>query len=183
MKILINYDFFNAIRDVNEAFTPFKVIRNNKKRWVLFNIPALTWLEYIAVRDQIFRYLPLAFCIHFTTILGLELMEYKIVGDKYKEKAVENLKFLVPKLETLNVSTSFELLKKSTCYHKVCNLKLNNRKLPQLIESKYILVPSYDYKGDIVDKSILQRHVIGQNKYELTTGEPEKVLKLVYNNA
>ena len=30
MNIIINYDFFNAIRNVNEVFTGFKVIRNNK---------------------------------------------------------------------------------------------------------------------------------------------------------
>ena len=32
MNIVINYDFFNAVKDGNEGFTPFKVIRNCKSK-------------------------------------------------------------------------------------------------------------------------------------------------------
>ena len=31
MKLLINYDFFNAIRNVNEPLTPMKIVRNEIK--------------------------------------------------------------------------------------------------------------------------------------------------------
>ena len=119
MNLKINYDFFNAICDINEDFTPFKVIRNNKKRWVLVNIPLLTSLEYLAVKDKILRYLPLAFCIHFAIIFSLEAIEYKLEGDKYKEKAKDNLRYIVPELETIKISTSMELLKEAKCYKKI----------------------------------------------------------------
>ena len=35
MKLVINYDFFNAIKDVNEPYGVLKVIRNNKDRYML----------------------------------------------------------------------------------------------------------------------------------------------------
>lgn len=30
MKLIINYDLIDAIRNVNEPLTPFKVVRNHK---------------------------------------------------------------------------------------------------------------------------------------------------------
>ena len=31
MKLVINYDFFNAVRNVNEPLTPMKIVRNDEK--------------------------------------------------------------------------------------------------------------------------------------------------------
>ncbi len=36
MKLVINYDFFNAIRDVNEPLTPMKIVRTHKITYVSF---------------------------------------------------------------------------------------------------------------------------------------------------
>ena len=35
MKLLINYDFFNAVRNGNENTHPLKVIRNEKKKYAI----------------------------------------------------------------------------------------------------------------------------------------------------
>ena len=114
--------------------------------------------------------------------LGFELGLYKMIGDHYKEDSSNNLKRLVSILKELNVDTTYELLKKSECYHKIYNLKLNEKKIPQIIESKYILLPSYDYKGDITNTSLLQEHVVGSKTYVLSLGKPsKKVVKFAYS--
>ena len=181
MNIMINYDFFNAIKDVNSILTPTKIVRNNIGKWLKFNIPVITSLEYVIVKEDILKYLPSAIAIHFFIVFQMELAQYKLLGDIYKERADIRLKVLVSQFENLNLETSYELIKESKCYHKIKNFKLNDKKIPQLIESKYILVPNYDYKGDIVETSVLQEHVIGSNNYILSIGEPEKVLKLAYS--
>ncbi len=181
MNLMINYDFFNAIKDVNENLTPNKIVRNNISKWLKFNIPLLTSLEYVIAKEDFLKYLPSAIAIHFFIIFQMELVQYKILGDVYKDTADVRLKILASQLENLNLETSYELIKESKCYHKIRNLKFNDKKIPQITESKYILVPNYNYKGDVVETSVLQEHVIGSNNYILSIGEPEKVLKLVYS--
>ena len=102
----------------------------------------------------------------------------KYDNDIYREKAIKRLKALVPLLERINVNTNYNLLLESYCYSKVTNFKLNDNKLPLLVESKYILVPSFDYNGSLIDTSILQEHVLGSDRYTLSKGNPAKVLKL-----
>ena len=51
MKLVINYDFFNAIKDVNEGFTPMKIVRNNKKVLVIYSFPIWFILDYSAFRN------------------------------------------------------------------------------------------------------------------------------------
>ena len=180
MKILINYDFINAIKNVNENYSPFKVIRNNKAQWVKFNLPMLAAIEYIAFREEFFKYFPSAVFIHAFLLSGIDLVEYAIIGDKYKMISKIDLINLISKLKSLNVFTSYELLKKTECYNHITNFRLNENKIPQLIDSKYALVPSYNTNGEIIDTSILQEHIIGSNEYELSIGVPKKVLKPVY---
>ena len=181
MNLVINYDFFNAIKDVNEGFTPMKVVRNNIGSWFKFNLPMITTLEYAIARENFFRYMPQAIAVHLFLIFNTELILYKTLGDLYKDKADMRLKSLVCMLDKVNIETTYELLKKSDCYHKVKNFKLNEKKIPQIVESKYVLVPNYDYKGDVIETSILQEHVIGSNQYILSIGSPKKALKLAYS--
>lgn len=180
MNLVINYDFINAVLNVNENFTVKKLVRNNKDHWIMFNIPIVSVIEYFIAGNQFFNYMPLATAVHFFIIFQFELIEYGIFGDKYKDTSKERLMLLTSLLKDLDINTSYELLKDSKCYHKVRNIKIHN-KCPQIIDSKYILVPNYDYKGDIVETSILQEHVLGTKTYTLSIGEPQKELKLVYS--
>ena len=34
MKVITNFDFYNAVKDVNESLLPVKVIRNNQKTYI-----------------------------------------------------------------------------------------------------------------------------------------------------
>ena len=181
MKLIINYDFFNAVRDVNEGFTPFKIIRNKKNKWIKCNIPILTFLYYLGLGNNFLKHLPSGLCLYYTLEFGMEFVQYKLVGDIYKNEAIDKLRQLSYNFQNLNINTSYDLIKKSTCYSVVHNLQLNKNKIPQIVESKYILVPYYNMHNNIKDASILQEHVIGSSTYILSCATPKKEHKLVYN--
>ena len=182
MNIIIDYDFLNAVCDIKEGFTPIKVYRNNKSTWLKFNIPVLVLFEYLIVKSDILKYLPSAIITHFIFVFLIELMTYKGIGDHYKTLSLERLLRLIPRLEQAEILTSLALIKSSKCYNKVYNLHLNTKKLPEILESKYILVPTYEKDGTIKDTSILQEHVVGSKVYKLSLGKPVKELKVAYVN-
>ncbi len=180
MRIVINYDFFNAIKDVNEDFNVFKVIRNNKNQWIKFDIPVLTAFEYAVNNNDFGKHMSMALCVYFPVVFSLELINYKLLGDVYKDRASERLKTLIPYLNDCNVNTDYDLIRKSQLNSKIYNIRLNAKKIPYILESKYLLVPSYDYKKDIIDTPVLQEHVVGSKLYTLSTGSKQKKLQLVY---
>jgi len=53
------------------------------------------------------------------------------------------------------------------------------KKIPDVLQNKYILIPT----SDKTEVSLLQEHIIGEKKYYLSIGEPEKVFKLAFNRA
>ena len=102
-------------------------------------------------------------------------------GDRYAIDATSRLNTLVSQLNDLNVNTDYDLLLQSEHYETKYKIKLNEKKLPYLLESKYIMVPTYSYSGEIKDTSILQEHVVGSKEYVLSLGSPQKKLKLAYS--
>lgn len=178
MNLIINYDFFNAVKDENEGFTPFKVIRNCKSKWVKINLPLLTLAELFTFHENFLKYMPAAIMIQMGLVFGCNLAGYLTLGDVYKEESSKRLRMLVSQLKSIDVDTSFDLLKESSCENRIYNLKIN-KKIPQLIEYKYILVPTYNYQGDIVDTSIMQEHVVGSSSYILSRGSLKKELKQI----
>ncbi len=49
------------------------------------------------------------------------------------------------------------------------------------MEKKYILVPTYDYLGEIQSTSILQEHVVGSKIYVLSLGSEAKEYRFAYS--
>ena len=180
MNLIINYDFFNAICDVNSGFTISKVFRNNKRDYLKYNIPIMTILEILIYKRDFIRHLPADLMLHFGIVLSMELIKYKILGDNYKEISQERLRELVILLEKIDVKTNYDLLKKSVIDCKIHNLVFNDNKIPSLVESKYILVPSFNSKNEICDTPIMQEHVIGSKVYTLRIAKPKKGFKLVH---
>ena len=182
MNLVINYDFFNAIKDVNEPLSPFKVIRNNKRFNTMVALPCfiiMNTLQYKGDLEKIFLTLP----INFGVITLLETFHNLLLHkDEYKEVAIIRLKKMVKEFNDLNIDTNYDLLLKSELYQKKYHLWLNDDKLPVILESKYILMPTYNFNGNIKDTSVLQQHVIGSKKYVLSLGTYQKEHKLVYNN-
>ncbi len=181
MNIVINYDFIKAIKDANDGFTLQKIVRNNKNIWLSINLPLISLMEYLINKDEVMKYLPRDLLLNMLICLEIDLFTYLINGDRYKKRADNRLDYLTSMLEELNIKTSPNLLKKSVCYHTINNLKINENRLPQIIESKYILVPCYDYKNDIKETSLVQEHTVGSKKYILSIGSINKVLNKSYS--
>ena len=77
-------------------------------------------------------------------------------------------------LNDLNVKTDYELLLESELYKKEYKIQVNEKKLPYIAESKYIMVPTHSFNGNMTETSILQEHVVGSKKYVLSLGSPKK---------
>jgi hypothetical protein len=179
MKILINYDLINALRNVNEPLSPFKVLRNEKYSYLKCYIPLYLGIDsIISPPSNIMSilFLQMAYAISFDCVLA------NLQHDHYKGDSKDNLLRLSNQLNDLNVKTNYELLSKSNYDGKVINLEFNKNKIPSLVETKYILVPSYDYKGDIKDTRITQEHELGTHEYVLSLGSKQKKYKVAYAN-
>jgi len=180
MKIVINYDFFDKILDARENINILKVVRNNKKSYIYYYLPAFLTVNMLMNED--IKTALLALPMEYLTVVTLDLIEQKMAKkDNYKEKAIIKLKSLVSKLQDLGVETDYDLLLQSKLYERVNNLYLNENKLPEIMTSKYILVPSYNHSRDIKNTSILQEHIIGSSDYVLSIGTKAKEYKLVYS--
>ena len=180
MKILVDYDLINSIKNVNEPMSPYKIIRNRKADWAKFNLPLYTAVD-IALNN--IEKVPLILAFQFGLLITAEMIvRIPLRLDEFKTKSDQDLKTLVTKLQDLNVETNYEMLKKSELDDKTYKFRLNESKLPELVETKYILVPSYNYQGNIKSTSIQQDHVVGSKTYVLSIGSKQKQKQLAYVN-
>ncbi len=181
MKLIINYDFFDAILNVKEDFTPMKIVRNNKRIIAYWYFPVLTIFDYIYNKNMLIVFSELV--VQFGLFIGSILFFNLLIGiDDYKNKSIEDLKTLTIKLKDLYIKTDYDLLLSSELINKKYKVNINKDSLFEIMESKYVLVPTYDFNGNVKDTSILQEHIIGTNKYILSIGSPKKELKLAYSS-
>ena len=182
MKLVINFDFINAVLDVNQKFGPFKIIRNNKKRWFMVNFPFYMIIDCVVLKKASSVYTALSF--QFFLLIIKELMIKSIIGkDIYKEESIKKLKILSSSLKKLNINTDYDLLLSSTLYSRKYKINFNKDEIPNILESKYILVPTNDFNNSVKEVSILQEHNVGSNTYVLSIGSPKKEFSLVYQNS
>ena len=178
MKLVINYDLIDAIRNVMEPYGALKVIRNNRDAYY-------KWLSFWTVLDASvckgnFDYAVMMLGVQASLLLGSDILSDRLTGiDTYATMSTHNLRKLATDLRNLHVMTTYDLLLQSSLYHKKCKITFNESKLPFLKEEKYILVPSYSYSGEVRDTSILQEHEFGTKEYILSTGEYKKEYKKV----
>ncbi len=187
MKLLINYDFFNAVRNVNEKTNPLKVIRNEKNRYVFVFPFYLSTVLIIGQNQKLdLNDIMIPILRGYGTLLSLdfifELMAQKLSPSKldlYGEKASQRLKELAKLLKDINVNTNYDKLLASELYYKTCNIEYNEGKLPDIVSKKYIYVPSYGFDGEEKTTSILQEHIIGTKEYILSQDEPDREYRRV----
>lgn len=177
MNLSVYFDVYNAIKDVQEEFTVSKVLRNNKR--LIFLLTLISSNFAIIYRDKFFRIMVAQAIILLTDVVIINGVAYKLNGDAYKEEAEKRLSALASILDRMNISTTNELIKESNCYHRAYNIKFNKKLIPQIIESKYILVPTNNNMGDV---SILQEHVVGSQEYVLSLGSSKKALQPVFSH-
>lgn len=183
MKLVINYDLIDAIRNVNEPLTPFKVVRNRKNNFLTY-LSILTLINFCQGSSVLETIEKLG--MYFGTVISADILiamsKSTTSVDFFADESSKNLKRLVGELEALNISTSYDLLLKSEIYDKKYKVEMNKEQLPHIAEKKYILVPSYTYNGDIKDTSVLQEHIVGSKQYVLSLGSLKKVFKPSYSS-
>ena len=178
-KIIINYDLFDAILNVNGEMTPLKIIRNNKKVIAFWYLPVLTVLNLSASKNLLKTFEML--CMEFGMLIGSALFYNLVIGiDDYKNQSIEDLKTLVYKLKEMYVNTDYELLTQSKLIRRNYQVKYSKENFLAILESKYFLVPTYDFNNNVKNTGILQEHLIGTNEYVLSLGSPKKELKLAH---
>lgn len=181
MKIVINYDLFDAILNSREEVNAFKIIRNNKEK-LSFYLPI-----WYAVDLYINKNIPEAlFLLLIQTVfyVGTDIITAKATRtDIYKDKSERKLKELIPQLQDLNISTDLELLSQSELYEKKRRIELNEKHLPQIVQEKYILVKEHSFNNSIKETSIKQEHILGTDDYVISLGSPKKAYKLAIAGA
>ena len=191
MKILINYDFVEALRDVNEPFGPMKIMRNDIYKHLKIDYPFWLLLDTIYLtssQSQDIKVIPgmIATQIILCESLHIALPYASYKKDKkdiYKIESEERLKKLVRSFNDNYISTDYDLLLKSEYYEHITKLEINENKLPFINSKKYILVPTYTCSGIIEETSIEQEHILGTKEYSLSIGTPSKVRKLVLSRS
>ena len=187
MKLLINYDFFNAIRNVNEKTNLLKVIRNEKGKYAVM-FPIYLSIPLIAMQNGKItpRDIALPIIRGYTTLISLDfffewiIQKYDISNmDLYGQKSSRRLKELAVLLSTINVNTNYDMLLASELYYKKTSIEPSEGTFPVLKSEKYIYVPSYGFDGEEKTTSILQEHVVGTREYELSVEEPDRQFRRV----
>lgn len=185
MKIIINYDFVEALKDANQPYGTMKILRNNIYNHLKINFPVMlvTSIGLNATPERMAN-IPYVFVGSAIIFEGTQLLanyvSYKITNnDIYKLAAEIRLLKLSANLINNNISTDYNLLLQSEYYDHITKLSLDDKKTPIITSKKYILVPTYTYSGDIEDTSIEQEHVLGTKDYVLSVGTPRRVRKLV----
>lgn len=179
MKLVINYDLMSRVKDAREKLGPLKIIRNRKVQYLSFNLPLWASLNYIFGHDFISNIYTLF--LQYGIVIGTELIAQKMVGDAWMQRAVRSLIMLVPQLQSLCVHTDYYKLLEAETYKTKYKIKLNEKKLPQVLQSKYIMVPTYGFDGNETETSVLQEHVMGSRDYILSIGSPQKKKSLVFS--
>lgn len=185
MKLVINYDFFNAVRNVNEPLTPMKIVRNHKIKYSMLT-PAWLILGSLEGYGQEYLIQKLVFLYGFymATDCMFDILTKKKLDniDIYAYRASLELKKLPNMLGDINVKTTYDMLLRSELYKKQYKIERSKDKSIALTEKKYIYVPSYGFDGQEKETSILQEHDIGSVIYTLSVGEPEKQYRRVLVN-
>ncbi len=186
MKLSINYDFWNALRNVREPLTPMKVERNNRVLTLSY-IP-MTLFAYQFTQYSTLEVFPIV-GVNYLFIIGtvycideifkrLNLKERDGM-DNYAFASYQKLKTLPSQLKQIHVKTTYPMLLESELYDHKKRILKEEGKIPALVDEKYIMVPTLNYGGGKTETSILQEHVIGSDLYSLSIGEPQKKMKKV----
>ena len=182
MKIKVNYDLIDKIKQSQKSITLSKTASKNFKYGIyMFSIYTILDLMLSENKDSnVLLAASIGASAFYLLKTLVDEMMNKCLKEKQKQDALIDLIFLTRKLKKINIDTSPELLIDSKIQSVEYKINLNEEKIPNLLQNKYILIPTYN-DGEIKEKYVLQEHVIGSKEYTLSSGYPQKVLKLAHN--
>ncbi|MBE6153233.1 MAG: hypothetical protein E7166_03290 [Firmicutes bacterium] len=177
MKININYDLFDKIR---ESKTGISLNRNCKfilpKTAIATTIYSLLNITSPILLEKTLKSIPVFLILYSLPVAIVN----KMMAKDFKYVTTNQLKDLSLALKNIGVSTNYDLLIKSEKYKTNYKIYRSESKAIYIKQDKYINVPICD-NGEIKNISIVQEHIMGSKKYTLSCGSPKKVLKLAYN--
>lgn len=178
MKIRTNYDLFEIIAKSKRGISlkrEIKIICNlSLANATLFTFitTSLNLLNQNVLEKNLER-LPAVILFHSIFNSVIPNIFLKQIN---KELANNELDMLASKLYSLNINTNRELLLNSYKYKTTYKLQKTQKAIPCIKREKYIMVPTNDIYEE--EASLLEEHIMGTRKYDLSKGEPQKVLKL-----
>lgn len=168
MNININYDLINTIEDNYKKFTPFKFVKytllNNSLASAVF--AGYTIRNIIAEPPAKAIIKSLVFVTGIPTLISLYFVVKK--EDPVKRLVSEKYNSIPDSLKELRIKTDTNLLKNTKLERKEYTIRINENKIPQLLESKHILVPSVEKNGEIKNVPVVQEHPVFTKKYVLS---------------
>lgn len=176
MKITVNFDLMDML---NETQTGISLKKTTKRvfGWSIVSFSIIQTLNVTLGQDvNTLNNMACAFLPQATMQLLMDL----ILSKPRKNLGCIRISRLLSELSKIDVYTEPKLLLNSYKYKTEYELIKSDSKIPLVQQKKYIMVPSY-VNGEENEVSLLQEHIIGSNDYDLSLGEPKKVLKLAIN--
>jgi len=177
MKIEINYDLIDKINEAKTGFSLQKYLNNTLNTALFASTPGSIY--YTLTKEPEMMLENILFALTLTSLT--QAIAHTSVCKINKKTSLFKLAELSKILNKNHINTDLELLLKSYIYSTNYKININEKKLPYILQEKYIFVPTYE-KSTIKDVSLLQEHQIGTDKYYLSHGTKTKVLKLSYNS-
>lgn len=176
MKLKINYDLLQKIKESNEGYT----LNKAAKRVALYT----TVSSAIGVIDNIATQKPIEeFIMEVATyLLAHSVLTASVMlatSNIFKKLSKTELEILSRQLKSLNLETNQELLMDTYKYKTEYEFKGGKHLFPSLEQRKYIMVPTLN-NGEVVLEQLVQEHTIGGKEYTLSMGAPKGTYKLVY---
>lgn len=165
MKLTVNYDLINRIKESKKGFCLSKTIKHNLCLTLPFTLTTLLFMENKL--EKLILFVASNFMWDFLEFLSSP-------NEKVMQDSNCNLDLLPDKLYKLDIRTTIPLLQESKIIQTNYEIiKYRDDKLPVLTQKKYITIPLSNGH----EETILQEHVFGDDSYELSVQEPTKKLK------
>ena len=185
MNIIVSYDFIDIVKGSNEPAGPIKLMKYTLKHNPVWKLYMAGSFAIDVIREPFGKALGESALGAGGAFMIASLYFLIIKRDPVKERADIKIDELSSLLQKIDVNTNSSLIKESRLEGKKYEIRLNDKKFPQIIESKFILVPSYDNNGEVKDTSLLQEHALFTKQYVLSKsrGLEKKKQVLAYSNS
>ncbi|MBQ2946774.1 MAG: hypothetical protein IJE04_02870 [Bacilli bacterium] len=181
MKLMINYDLIDKIREAKTGFSLQRTVKPILIRgWVATTFIMIInsfWVPPEKMLKALFEAMSISLNIQLLVYIPADLILSKYIRNSSKKSLTD----LAMQLRQLNANTDKDLILNSYKYKTEYKL-LKNDDSTDLVQKKYIMVPVIE-NGKENEVSILQEHILGSKIYSLSIGEPtkQKVFKLGLN--
>ncbi len=181
MKLIINYDLLDKIRESKTGFSLQRTLKPVLIKAGISTIIIMLINAFIVSPEELLKEFFEAILISLNIQLLVHIPVDLILSKYVKILSKDTLKKLTIQLRQININTDENLILDSYKY-KTEYKWIKSENDIDLVQKKYIMVPVIE-NGEEKEVSILQEHSIGSKTYSLSIGEPtkQKVYRLATN--